>query len=153
MWLITNFVNGLIDVVTGALPLIAVVASIALAVGAVFAPLMRLPMLAGSLVLALFASFMFGVSYTRSNSKEAMLRIELANKTLDLQAAENSVKFWTDQMKDQESENSKLEQKVRDYENELAQPDPEPTKPVAGVCPNRCNINQRDIDRLLNIGR
>jgi len=98
--------------------------------------------LAAATVLFGMAMFYFGADHARDDARVASLRIELAQRTTDLNIARSSIEYWTKQHAEQAAETESLDQKVRKYEADLA-----------AITGDNCALNERDVNRLYDIGR
>lgn len=160
MWIVQQLFGGIFEAIMSVLPWVLLGASVAVAVAA-FVLGNFITRLIG-LVLAVFlfggAMFYFGADSVRDAARIAMLRIELAQKQHDLDVARSSVEYWTKQHAEQTAETDQLNQRVKDYEAELAEErahaDNTPVEPGTRIVyRDRCTLNQRDVDRLRNLGR
>jgi hypothetical protein len=89
------------------------------------------------------AGYLKGRADANGNCQEASLRAELATMKRDVEAWKAADRIEAMLQAEIEAENRKLEEKVSDYERELAK---EPLD-------TRCTLNQRDIDGLRGNGK
>jgi len=135
--------SGLVETIMSALPWVLTGAAIVTVVATTLLgnALTRPAGYALSAIMALAAAYYFGADSVREDARVASLRAQLEQQSTDLAIAQRSVEYWTKQHLRQEAEADELNRKVTEYEKELGN--------TSGVC----TLDERDVERLRNIGR